>query len=104
MRGLFMGIGDTQRAIARTMGIEGEIERSILGDEQIAESLDYVAKQLERPAASIDQALTWIDEQGRETWLGDAVGVKVAHVDSRLQSSIPREASGDARRRTTTRI
>lgn len=66
LRGLLMGIADTQRSIARTMGIQGDIERSIMGDAEIADSLDYVSQQLERPAASIDKALTYFDDHNRE--------------------------------------
>jgi hypothetical protein len=102
MKGLLMGINDTQRSIARTMGIQGEIERSIMGDQEIADSLDYVAKQLERPAATLDHALTWIDDQSRESHVREAEPIAIAHVDSRLQSSKPREAANDTYRQVST--
>jgi hypothetical protein len=46
VRGLFMSIGDTQRDIARTLGISAEIEREMLGDETIVKQLDYVAQAM----------------------------------------------------------
>lgn len=102
MRGLLMGIGDTQRTIARTMGIEGELERSILGDAEIADTLDYVSQQLEKPARSIDKALTYFDDGERESaqFVQDAPAA--VHVNTRLQPSIPREAPAVTRRQATT--
>jgi hypothetical protein len=90
MRGLLMGIGDTQRTIARTMGIEGELERSIMGDAEIADSLDYVSQQLEKPARSIDRALTSIGDGEREKPNGLEFAPEPAHVNTRLQSSTAR--------------
>jgi hypothetical protein len=84
------------------MGIQGEIERSILGDVEIADSLDYVSRQLEKPAASIDMALTYFDDHNREreAKLDRAYGE--AHVNTRLQSSKAREAEPDSARHSRT--
>jgi hypothetical protein len=46
LRRLFTGIADTQRAIARTLSISADLERNVMGDEQIAEHFDYVAQAL----------------------------------------------------------
>ena len=102
MKGLLMGVSDTQRSIARTMGVEGEIERAILGDTEIADSLDYVAKQLEKPAHTIDRALDFFDDHNREreATLDRAYGPP--HVDSRSGSSESREARDTTRRHMTT--
>lgn len=102
MRGLLMGIGDTQRSIARTMGIEGDIERSIMGDAEIADSLTYVAQQLEKPAVTIDRALTHFDDNSREFDVDEQSRAESTYVDSRLQSSKPRGPRGGARRHMTT--
>jgi hypothetical protein len=89
LRGLLMGIADTQRSIARTMGISADVERSIMGDQEIADSLDYVSQQLERPAASLDRALTWIHDGDRESETNvDNINIR-PHVNPRLQSSEP---------------
>jgi hypothetical protein len=101
VRGLLMGINDTQRSIARTMGIQGEIERSIMGDQDIADALDYVSQQLEKPARSIDKALTWIDDTNRESDVHHGEHAAPAHVNSRLEPSIPREARDTTRRHMT---
>lgn len=81
MRALFMSIGDTQRSIAGTLGISADIERGMMDDTAIADHLDHVA-----------HALT-----AREVALPESP----AHVDSRLEPSIPRETPDDARRHTT---
>jgi hypothetical protein len=101
LKGLLMGISDNQRAIARTMGIQGEVERSILGDAEIADSLSYVAEQLERPAQVIDRNLTYFDGPDRELDPKGSNSAAPAHVDTRLQSSEPRGAPDAARRRTS---
>jgi hypothetical protein len=101
MKGLLMGIADTQRSIARTMGIQGDLARSIMGDAEIADTLSYVAEQLERPAASIDRALTYFDGPDRENGQFVRFTPEPAHVDTRLQSSIPREPPDAARRQAT---
>jgi hypothetical protein len=102
MRGLLMGIGDTQRAISRTLGIDGELERSIMGDREIADTLDYVSQQLEKPARSIDRALTYFDDRERESDVHNCEHAEPAHVNTRLEPSIPREARDTTRRHMTT--
>lgn len=102
LRGLLMGIADTQRSIARTMGIQADVERTILGDKDIADALDYVEQQLEKPAQLIERNLTYFDEQERETDVQPTQAPTCAHVGTRLQSSESRETSGGARRHTTT--
>src|SRR4051812_6707944 len=67
LRGLLMGIADTQRGIARTMGIQAELERTIMGDTDIADTLDYVEQQLEKPARLIERNLSFLDEQDEQT-------------------------------------
>lgn len=62
LKGLLMGIADTQRGIARTLGIQGDLERSIMGDQEIADTLHYVEQQLHKPAASIDRAVASFDD------------------------------------------
>jgi hypothetical protein len=57
MRGLFMSIGDTQRDIARTLGISAELERDMLGDEAIAKQLDYVAEAMQAREVTVPDAL-----------------------------------------------
>jgi hypothetical protein len=46
LRGLFTGIADTQRAIARTLSISADLERNVMGDAELAEHFDYVANAL----------------------------------------------------------
>lgn len=67
MRGLFMGIADTQRAIARTVGVSADVERAmgIHGDGDIADALDYVERELEKPAVMIERAID-LREEWRE--------------------------------------
>ena len=60
IRGLFMSIGDSQRDIARTLGLSAELERDMLGDDEIAERLDYVAQLLEAgevPVPAVSRAI-----------------------------------------------
>jgi hypothetical protein len=67
MRGLFMGIADAQRGIARTVGVSADVERAlgIPDDQEIADELDYVARELAKPATMIDRALD-LQEAWRE--------------------------------------
>jgi hypothetical protein len=46
IRGLLMASSDTQRDIVRTLGLGAELERDIMGDQQIGDQLDYVAQHL----------------------------------------------------------
>jgi hypothetical protein len=59
LRGLFMGIADTQRGIARTLGITAELERAYptLDDATIADGMAHIAGVLARPAEQIAGAL-----------------------------------------------
>lgn len=103
LKGLLMGIADTQRSIARTLGIQGDLERSIMGDQEIADTLYYVEQQLAKPAASIDRAVAsfdkaQIDQLNRENastvrWLEGQ-----PPVDQASQSLEPRRASAAPRR------
>ena len=97
-----MGISDNQRAIARMMEIQGDVERSILGDAEIADSLSYVAEQLEKPAQVIDRNLTYFDDTSRESDVNHGLHAAPAHVDSRLQPSESRTTPNVARRHMTT--
>lgn len=45
-RGLLMAASDTMRSIIRTLGISSDLERSIMGDDEIAEHLDYVTREI----------------------------------------------------------
>jgi hypothetical protein len=47
MRGLLMSTSDVQRDIVRTLGLGAELERDIMGDEVIAQQLDYVAQHVD---------------------------------------------------------
>lgn len=91
LRGLLMGIADTQRGIARTMGIQGDLEQSIMGDQEIADSLHYVERQLVKPAASIERAMTYFDDAERLE--GDQNPDRGGHAigNDRLQSVEPRQ-------------
>jgi hypothetical protein len=102
LKGLLMGISDNQRAIARTMEIQGDVERDILGDKEIADSLSYVAEQLERPARMLDRGITYFNDSSRESEIHGSHSPAPAHVDSRSGSSIPREASDAPCRHMTT--
>ncbi len=46
LHGLFRGITDQQRAIARTLEIGADLERTMMGDADLAEHFDYVAEAL----------------------------------------------------------
>lgn len=102
IKGLFMSIGDTQRDIARTLQIDADLSRTILDDERIASDLDYVAEALTaqevaQPALAARESTATIVNSPDQPDLVSAP----AHVNARSQSSIPREASDDARRHTT---
>lgn len=98
LHGLFRGISDQQRAIARQLGVSAEFERTMMGDDEIAERFDYVAQQLTkndviparaRTIAAVNPAHADDDRDG------------VAHVNTRSQSSIPRDARDVTRRQVT---
>ncbi len=56
LRGLLMASSDTMRGVVRTLGVSADLERSIMGDDEIADELDYVTKaidvlpEIKRPA------------------------------------------------------
>lgn len=47
VRGLLMATSDAQRAIVRTLDLGAELERDIMGDQEIADRIDYVAQRLD---------------------------------------------------------
>jgi hypothetical protein len=57
LKGLLMASSDSMRAVVHTLGISSDLERSIMGDDEIADQLDYVTKAInivptvESPAA-----------------------------------------------------
>jgi hypothetical protein len=57
---------------------------------------------LEKPAQVIDRNLTYFDDTSRESDVNHGLHAAPAHVDSRLQPSIPREARDGTRRRMAT--
>lgn len=71
IRGLFMGIADTQRDIARTLGIDAELTRNMMDDPQIADALDYVAQQL-LPGDTIGDRMSTADPRDEARQLYDA--------------------------------
>jgi hypothetical protein len=56
IRGLVMGINDQQHAIARTMGVSADLERTMMGDSDIATALDSVKLALEQSEMRIIDA------------------------------------------------
>lgn len=54
LRGLFMSIGDTQRDIARTLGISAELERDMLGDDVIVKQLEHVRDAMDSGRVVLD--------------------------------------------------
>lgn len=100
MRGLLMGSADSMRAVVRTLELSGDLERSIMSDEEIASHLDYVARALDvvpEVALPARESTTAIVHSPHAPELVSAP----AHVNSRLQSSIPRDTSDDVRRQAT---
>jgi len=63
-RGLMMAIADSQRDIVRTLGLSAELERDILGDKEIADHLEYVAKALDVAPQSTPAAPRAIPAEG----------------------------------------
>lgn len=47
LRGLLMASSDTMRGIVRTLGISADLERSIMGDDEIAAEMDYVTQSID---------------------------------------------------------
>jgi hypothetical protein len=67
IRGLIMGINDQQHAIARTMGVSAELERTMMGDSDIATALDSVKLALEESELRIIDAPADIPAETGET-------------------------------------
>ncbi len=42
LRGLLMGSADSMRSVVKTLGLDAELSRSIMGDDEIADQLEYV--------------------------------------------------------------
>lgn len=100
LRGMLMGASDSMRSIVKTLGLSADLERSIMGDNEIADRLDYVKQAID--------VVPEIAPRARESTTAIAYSPPApelvsmpAHVDSPSGSSIPREASDDARRHTT---
>ena len=89
MKGLFMGIADAQRRIARVQGVPADVQRAlgIPDDPQIVQQMEYVQSFLEGPANHIEQAYDYVEYRDMPA---------PSHADPRLQSSIPRETSREA--------
>lgn len=79
LRGLLMASSDTMRGVVRTLGISADLERSIMGDDEIADQLEHVTR-------SIDV----LPE------------IAPAHVHTRSQSSESRAMPNDTQRQVTT--
>lgn len=59
LRGMLMGASDSMRSIVKTLGLSADLERSIMGDDEIADRLDYVKQAIDvvpeiTPRAQID--------------------------------------------------
>jgi hypothetical protein len=67
IRGLIMGINDQQHAIARTMGVSAELERTMMGDSDIATALDSVKLALEESELRIIDAPADIPAETSDT-------------------------------------
>lgn len=103
-RGLFMAASDTMRSIVRTLGLSSDLERSIMGDNEIADALDYVATALDVTPPDLvargDTApiVRMRDLPPRESQrvIDQAVDrAAPAHVNTRSGSSESRAASSD---------
>ncbi len=88
MTGLMLGIADAQRNIARMTGLSADYDKmlGIADDEQVARVMSDLGEQLNAPAQLIE----------------GSIAPDPTHVDTRLQSSIPRETPDDTRRHMTT--
>ncbi len=47
LRGLLMASSDTMRSVVRTLGLSADLERSIMGDDEIAGELEYVKSAID---------------------------------------------------------
>jgi hypothetical protein len=106
LRGLLMASSDSMRSIVRTMNVSADLERSIMGDEEIAGVLDYVTQgidivpEIDRPAAHVDSRSA--PSESRALIAAPAASTPAAHVDSRSGSSESREAPSDQARPSRT--
>ena len=97
LRGLFKGITDVQRRLARTVGVKRDVMATmgLLEDERIDGQLDYVERLIgavaEQTADAIPIAEPAFVDAPRAAPRGAAT-LESAHVNSRLQSAIPRAA------------
>lgn len=101
IQGLLIGINDQQRAIARTMGVSAELERDFGGDMDIAAALDSVKSELLKEEIKVLDAPRESTSPIVNMAHTPAHVDEPTHVDSRLQSSIPRESPASVRRHTT---
>jgi len=100
LRGLLMGSADSMRAVVKTLGLSADLERSIMDDDEIADHLDYVKRAIDvvpEIAPTARELTTTVVHSPPAPELVSAP----AHVNTRLQSSIPREEGDDARRQAT---
>ena len=103
LRGLLMGSADSMRAVVKTLGMDAQLTRSIMSDDEIADQLDYVTKSIDvvpeiaPPAREFTTAIV-------NSGIPETTQPQGAHVNSRLQSSIPRDDTdvSDATRRQAT--
>ena len=112
LRGLLMGSADSMRAIIRTLGISSDLERSIMDDHEIADHLDYVKQSIDvvpeiwcaaaPPRARV--GTNAIANEPEDSTPERILSPSPTHVNTRLQSSIPRETPDATRRHPTPRI
>lgn len=95
VRGLLMGSADSMRAVVRTLELSADLERSIMSDDEIADQLDYVAQRIDIIPAPRESTIRNV-----ETEQNAAIAAPMAHVNTRSQSSIPREAQPDTDRQS----
>lgn len=72
LQGLFMGIADSQRAIARCAGVSADVERAmgILDDDDIIDAMTEVAELLQQPARQLEAGIARANDTndpGRES-------------------------------------
>jgi hypothetical protein len=94
LRGLLMGSADSMRSVVKTLGLDAELSRSIMGDDEIADQLDYVTQSIDvlpeiTPIARVS-TIAAVNPPAPGTSAPAA-----AHVDARPQSSEARDAESD---------
>ena len=113
VKGLTMGIADSLRRVARLQSVPADMQRAlgIPEDAEIIAKMEQVQAWLEAPADQIEQAYEYVEYRdlpppahvdsrlepriAREALREDAHVTAASHVDSRLQSSLPRQAVSD---------